>query len=43
MDAFYGMNVTNKAVLLGEVAAPAGSRRFIDAVREAKAQAHAAN
>ena len=43
MDAFYGPNVTNKAVLLGEVAAPAGSGRFIDAVREAKAQAHAAN
>jgi lipid-binding SYLF domain-containing protein len=43
MDAFYGHEVTTKSVLRGEVAVPDGAKRFIDAVREARAQAKAAN
>jgi lipid-binding SYLF domain-containing protein len=43
MDAFYGHEVSTHRVLKGEVETPAAANRFIDAVREAKAQAHAAN
>ena len=43
MDAFYGHDVSSHRVLRGEVERPAAANRFIDAVREAKAQAHAAN
>jgi lipid-binding SYLF domain-containing protein len=43
MDAFYGPDVSTRSVLRGEVAAPDSAHRFINAVREAKAQAHAAN
>jgi lipid-binding SYLF domain-containing protein len=43
MNAFYGHDVTTHSVLRGEVAAPAGADRFIQAVREAKQQEHASN
>jgi lipid-binding SYLF domain-containing protein len=39
MNAFYGLDVSTHRVLRGEVATPASADRFIDAVREAKAQA----
>jgi len=43
MDAFYGHDVSTHRVLRGEVATPASAERFIDAVRQAKAQAIASN
>ena len=43
MDAFYGHDVSTHRVLRGEVATPASAERFIDAVRDAKEQAIAAN
>jgi len=43
MKAFYGRDVSTRRVLLGEVAAPASAHSFLDAIREAKVQAHAAN
>jgi lipid-binding SYLF domain-containing protein len=43
MNAFYGHDVSSHRVLLGEVETPAGAHRFINAVREAKAQARASN
>ena len=43
MDAFYGPEVSTHRVLRGEVATPASAHRFIDAVRNAKAQAIASN
>jgi lipid-binding SYLF domain-containing protein len=43
MDAYYGHDVSTHRVLHGEVAVPASAGRFLDAVREAKAQAIAAN
>jgi lipid-binding SYLF domain-containing protein len=43
MDAFYGREVSFHRVLRGEVATPASAHRFIDAVRDAKAQAIASN
>jgi lipid-binding SYLF domain-containing protein len=43
MDAFYGHEVSTHRVLRGEVATPASANRFLDAVRGAKVQAHAAN
>ena len=43
MDAFYGHQVSTRRVLLGEVETPASAHSFLDAVRDAKMQAHAAN
>jgi lipid-binding SYLF domain-containing protein len=43
MVAFYGHDVTSRAVLKGEVETPAAARSFIDAVIGAKAQAVASN
>ena len=43
MDAFYGADTSTHRVLRGEVATPPSADRFIDAVRDAKAQAIASN
>jgi lipid-binding SYLF domain-containing protein len=43
MNAMYGPNVSTKAVLLGDVQAPAEAHAFLRAVRGAKAQAVASN
>jgi lipid-binding SYLF domain-containing protein len=43
MEAFYGPEVSTHRVLHGEVATPRSAERFIDAVRQAKAQAVASN
>ena len=43
MDAFYGHDVSTHRVLRGEVATPGSADRFIEAVRQAKAQAIASN
>jgi lipid-binding SYLF domain-containing protein len=43
MDVFYGHDVSSHRVLHGEVRTPPAANRFIDAVKEAKAQAHASN
>ncbi len=42
-EAVYGHNVSNRRILRGEVAAPAEAQSFLDAVRNAKAQAVASN
>ena len=39
MDAYYGLDVSTHRVLRGEVATPASANPFIDAVRDARAQA----
>lgn len=39
MEAMYGRNVTTRAVLLGQVAAPTAAKSFLSAIRGAKAQA----
>jgi lipid-binding SYLF domain-containing protein len=39
MKAIYGRHVTTRSVLLGKVAAPASAEAFLNAVRNAKAQA----
>ena len=41
-EAIYGPNVTTRRILRGEVAVPASAHSFLDAVRDAKAQAVAA-
>ena len=43
MDAFYGHDISTHRVLRGEVATPASAHSFLDAVRDAKAQAAASN
>ncbi len=43
MEAVYGRNVSTRAVLTGRVKATESSERFLNAVRNAKAQAIAAN
>jgi lipid-binding SYLF domain-containing protein len=43
MNVFYGQDVSTHRVLRGEVPAPASAQPFLDAVRGAKVQAHAAN
>jgi lipid-binding SYLF domain-containing protein len=43
MDTFYGHKVSTHRVLRGQIAAPAAASRFINAVKEAKIQAHASN
>jgi lipid-binding SYLF domain-containing protein len=42
-EAIYGHDVTTRRILQGEVAVPASAQSFLDAVRDAKAQAIAAN
>ena len=42
-EAIYGHNIPTRRILRGEVAAPASAHAFLDAVRDAKAQAVAAN
>jgi lipid-binding SYLF domain-containing protein len=42
-EAVYGHDISTRRILQGEVAVPASARSFIDAVRDAKAQAIASN
>ncbi len=42
-EAVYGHDMSNARILRGEVAIPAEARSFLDAVRDAKAQAIASN
>jgi lipid-binding SYLF domain-containing protein len=42
MKAFYGSEVSTRAVLTGQVPAPPASMAFLDAVRAARHQAHEA-
>ena len=42
-EAIYGHKVSTRRILSGQVAVPAAARSFLDAVRDAKAQAVAAN
>ncbi len=42
-EAIYGHDISTRAILHGEIAVPASARSFIDAVRNAKAQAIAEN
>jgi len=42
-EAIYGHDVSNARILSGEVARPAAANSFLDAVRDAKAQAIASN
>lgn len=43
MEAYYGRQVTTRRVLRGQVTTPSGAKRFLNAIREAKAQAVASN
>jgi lipid-binding SYLF domain-containing protein len=43
MAAVYGPNVTERAVLTGQVPPPASAHAFLAAVRGAKAEANAAH
>jgi lipid-binding SYLF domain-containing protein len=43
MAAFYGPNVSSRSVLKGQVESPAAAHSFLEAVRNAKAQAVASN
>jgi lipid-binding SYLF domain-containing protein len=42
-EAIYGPHVTTRRILRGEVASPASAQSFLDAVKEAKAQAVTGN
>jgi SH3 domain-containing YSC84-like protein 1 len=42
-EAIYGRDVTTRRILTGRIATPASAQSFLDAVRDAKAQAVAAN
>jgi lipid-binding SYLF domain-containing protein len=42
-DAIYGHDVSTRSILQGEVAVPPSAHVFLDAIRDAKAQAIAAN
>jgi len=42
-EAMYGHNISNRRILQGGVSAPASAQPFLDAVRNAKAQAVASN
>jgi len=42
-EAIYGHDVSTRRILRGEVPVPESAHRFIDAVRDAKAQAVASN
>jgi lipid-binding SYLF domain-containing protein len=42
-EAIYGHEVSNRRILAGQVAVPGVAHRFLDAVRDAKAQAVASN
>lgn len=42
-EAIYGHDISTRRILQGQVAIPASARSFIDAVRDAKAQAIASN
>jgi lipid-binding SYLF domain-containing protein len=42
-EAIYGHNIPTQRILSGQVAVPASAHSFLDAVRDAKAQAVAAN
>jgi len=42
-EAIYGRDVTTRHILRGEIAVPAAAGSFLDAVRNAKAQAIASN
>jgi lipid-binding SYLF domain-containing protein len=42
-EAVYGHDITNARILRGEIGVPAEARSFLDAVRDAKAQAVASN
>src|ERR1035438_10039874 len=42
-EAIYGHEIPTRRILEGEIAVPASAHSFLDAVRGAKAQAHAAN
>jgi lipid-binding SYLF domain-containing protein len=42
-EAIYGHDISSRRILLGEIAAPPEAHVFLDAVRDAKAQAIASN
>jgi lipid-binding SYLF domain-containing protein len=42
-DAIYGVDVSTRRILRGEVAVPAAAAAFLNAVRDAKAQSIASN
>ena len=42
-EATYGRDVSTRRILSGKIAVPASARAFLDAVRDAKAQAIASN
>jgi lipid-binding SYLF domain-containing protein len=42
-EATYGHDISTRRILLGEIAVPASAHIFLDAVRDAKAQAIASN
>ena len=42
-EAIYGHDVSTRSILQGDVAVPPAAHAFLDAIRDAKAQAVAAN